>query len=59
MGNIKADDADQAVQIISTILDKKRENVVSIDFVSEIDGLFRIRVQMKDAVVMQEAAREI
>lgn len=59
MGNIKADDADQAVQIISTILDQKRENVVSIDFVSEIDGLFRIRVQMKDAVVMQEAAREI
>lgn len=59
MGNIKADDADQAVQIISTILDQKRENVVSIDFVSEIDGLFRIRVQMKDAVVMQEAVREI
>jgi hypothetical protein len=59
VGNIKADDADQAVQIISTILDQKRENVVSIDFVSEIDGLFRIRVQMKDAVVMQEAAREI
>ena len=59
MGNIKADDADQAVQIISTILDQKRENVVSIDFVSEIDGLFRIRVQMKDTVVMQEAAREI
>jgi len=59
VGNIKADDADQAVQIISTILDQKRENVVSIDFVSEIDGLFRIRVQMKDTVVMQEAAREI
>ena len=59
MGNIKADDADQAVQIISTILNKKTENVVSIDFVSEIDGLFRIRVQMKDTVVMQEAAREI
>ena len=59
MGNIKADDADQAVQIISTILNQKRENVVSIDFVSEIDGLFRIRVQMKDAVVMQEAVREI
>ena len=30
-----------------------------IHFVSESDGLFRVRVEMNDAIVMQEAAREI